>query len=66
MAAVTIDGSRAAERALLARSPRGPPDQPRTGPPQPPGRTGPSGPDRCWSWPPRAAARVWSGWAGIA
>jgi hypothetical protein len=30
------------------------------------GPAGPSGPGRCWSWPPPAGAGVWSGWVGIA
>ena len=46
----------------MVRSRRGPPDQPpRTGPRPVPGRAGPSGPGRCWSWPPRPRPRYGPG-----
>ena len=45
---------------------RGPPDRYRGPVPAVPLRAGPSGPGRCWSWPPRRRPRCVSGWVGIA
>ena len=47
-----------ADLGLGARPLPGPPDQPDgTGPPRSPPVPGPSGPGRCWSWPPRPRPR---------
>ena len=45
-------------RACVVRSRRGPPDQADADrSPATPGRAGPCGPGRCWSWPPRPRPR---------
>ena len=63
MAAVTAGApSRRGPEACVVRSRRGPPDPPpRTGPRRRPGRAGPSGPGRCWSWPSRPRPRCGPG-----
>ena len=61
MAALTAGMNRPGATADLgpgARPLPGPPDQPEgTGPPRSPPAPGPSGPGRCWSWPPRPRPR---------
>ena len=61
MAALTAGMNRPAPPRIwdqAVRPPPGPPDQPEgTGPPRSPPAPGPSGPGRCWSWPPRPRPR---------
>ena len=65
MAALTAGVNRPAPPRIWDQAVRplpGPPDQPEgTGPPRSPPAPGPSGPGRCWSWPPRRRPRCGPG-----